>query len=159
MPLALAALEMVNRDMATIDHRTGLEIIDEAECWSLAASKEIGRLAVSIANDPDVFPMNYRVDAGTTASPQNSIVIRTNAGVKLAGTVLGNPVAFEIDDLDETTHTGWSVVIHGFGREIEQPEDWLHAEDLHVEPWADSPKSRYVQIVPDRISGRRISRD
>lgn len=136
--------------MGTTDPRTGLEVIDEAECWALAASKEIGRLAVSIANDPDVFPLNYRVDG-------RSIVIRTSPGLKLAAAVLGNPVAFEIDDLDDKTHSGWSVVIHGFGEEIEDVESWLAAEDLNIKPWADSAKSRYLRIAPDRISGRRVS--
>lgn len=136
--------------MSTTDPRTGLEIIDPAECWELVASKEIGRLAVSVANDPDVFPLNYRVDDAT-------IVIRTSPGLKLAAAVLGNPVAFEVDDLDDTTHSGWSVVIHGFGEEIEDVTAWLRAEDLNIEPWADSAKSRYLRIVPDRISGRRVS--
>ncbi len=135
--------------MATTDPRTGLEIIDEDECWSLVAGKEIGRLAVSIANDPDVFPLNYRVDDRT-------IVIRTIPGLKLAGAVLGNPVAFEIDDLHAETHSGWSVVIHGFGEEIDGVEEWLRAEDLGVQPWADNPKSRYLRVVPDRVSGRRL---
>lgn len=150
--------------MANIDIRTGLEIITEAECWKLVASKEVGRLAISIANDPDVFPLNYRVDLtplSDSSDPMRSagpsIVIRTNAGLKLAGAVLGNPVAFEIDDLQEDAHTGWSVVIHGRGEEIEHVEDWLHAEDLNVSPWANNPKSRYVRITPDRVSGRRIS--
>lgn len=164
MPLSLAASAMVNGVMANIDGRTGLEVISEAECWELAASKEVGRLAISIANDPDVFPLNYRVDPGPSNTENvsgyqhgPSIVIRTNAGLKLAGAILGNAVAFEIDDLQEDAHEGWSVVIHGRGEEIENVEDWLHAEDLNVSPWANNPKSRYVRITPDRVSGRRIS--
>ncbi len=140
----------VNCSMATTDPRTGLEIIDEEECWELVAGKQIGRLAVSIANDPDVFPLNYRVDDKT-------IVIRTLPGLKLAAAVLGNPVAFEIDDIREDTHSGWSVVIHGYGQEIGEVEDRLHAEDLEVQPWAAGEKSRYMRIVPDRISGRRVT--
>ncbi len=141
--------------MTNQDPRTGLEIIDEAECWELVASKAIGRLAVSIANAPDVFPLNYRVD--TSENGVKSIVMRTIAGLKLAGAVLGNPVAFEVDDLDEATHTGWSIVIHGYGEEIENVQEWLRAEDLNIEPWADFPKSRYLRIRPDRVSGRRVS--
>lgn len=136
--------------MTTIDPRTGLEVIDERDCWALVRTKEIGRLAVSIGNVPDVFPLNYRT-AGET------IVIRTIPGVKLAGAVLGNPVAFEIDDLDDKTHTGWSVVIHGSGEEIETVEGLLEADDLDITPWADGPKSRYLRIVPERISGRRVT--
>lgn len=137
--------------MATTDPRTGLEIIEEDACWELVASKQIGRLAVSIANDPDVFPLNYRVD-------DKSIVLQTLPGLKLAAAVLGNPVAFEIDDIDEETHTGWSVVIHGYGQEINQVEDRLHAEDLQVKPWASGEKGRYIRILPDRVSGRRVTK-
>jgi nitroimidazol reductase NimA-like FMN-containing flavoprotein (pyridoxamine 5'-phosphate oxidase superfamily) len=47
------------------------------ECWELLRQSPVGRLAVVVAGDPDIFPINYVVDHG-------SIVIRTAAGTKLA---------------------------------------------------------------------------
>ena len=71
----------------------GTVYLTEAECWSLLNQHVVARLAVDIAGRPDIFPINYVVDAG-------SIVFRSGAGTKLAGAVLGRHVAVEIDGLD-----------------------------------------------------------
>jgi nitroimidazol reductase NimA-like FMN-containing flavoprotein (pyridoxamine 5'-phosphate oxidase superfamily) len=134
--------------MAT-NARTGLEELTEDQSWRLLAKKSVGRLAVSIGNQPDVFPVNYRIDGG-------SIVVRTEAGLKLAAAVLGRSVAFEVDAIDEFTHTGWSVVLKGEATEIQGTDELLEAEDLKVEPWAGGPKSRYIRITADTVSGRRV---
>lgn len=129
--------------------RTGLDIIDEAECWALAEGKSVGRLAVSIKNRPDIFPVNYRVVDG-------GLLLRTAPGVKLAAATLGTGVAFEIDDFDEDVRHGWSIVIHGTAHELERLDDLLEAEAAAVETWASSRKDRFVRIDVDEISGRRI---
>ena len=135
-----------------IDQRTGLEIMEETECWDLLAERRVGRVAVSIANKPDIFPVNYKLD-------NKAIYIYTVPGTKLAGAVLGRAVAFEIDDLDEATRQGWSVVIHGVATEVEKLEDILHAETLGITTWTDSPKFRFLRITVDEITGRRIPAD
>lgn len=136
-----------------IDERTGLEILSEAECWELLAGREIGRIATSIANKPDIFPVNYKLDG-------KDIVIHTIPGTKLAAAVLGPGVAFEIDDfsgsVEEGDHLGWSVVAHGVGREVELVEDVMYVESLGIRPWTTSPKFRWLRITVDDISGRRV---
>lgn len=132
-----------------IDQRTGLEVIEEEECWELVAASTVGRVGTSIANKPDIFPVNYKLDDRT-------IYVYTVPGTKLAGAVLGRAVAFEIDDLDQSSRRGWSVVIHGVATEVEKLEDILHVESLDITPWTDSSKFRYMRIEADDISGRRI---
>ncbi len=132
-----------------IDQRTGLEIISEEECWNLLAGRTVGRVVVSIANKPDIFPVNYKLDA-------QAIYVHTVPGTKLAGAVLGRAVAFEVDDLDEDARRGWSVVTHGVAREVEKIEEIMHVESLGISPWTDTPKFRYMKIEVDNISGRRI---
>lgn len=129
--------------------RTGLDVIDEDECWELAATQTVGRLAVSIKNRPDIFPVNYRV-------VDRSLLLRTAPGVKLAAATLGAGVAFEIDDFDEDTHHGWSIVMHGTAHELQALDDLFEAEATAVETWASSRKDRFVRIEVDEISGRRI---
>ena len=128
---------------------TGLEELTEDRCWQLLASRSIGRLAVSINNRPDIFPVNYRIDDET-------IVVLTAPGLKLAAATLGVGVAFEVDELDELRRTGWSVVVHGTAGEIERLEDLMEADELRVEPWADGIKHRYIRIVPTKVTGRRV---
>ena len=126
-----------------------IEELDQAACWARLGSRRVGRLAVSVSNRPDVFPVNYVVDDGT-------VVVQTAPGFKLAAAVLGSGVAFEVDDIDEATHSGWSVVIHGRAKEIESIEGLLEAEDLRIEPWAEGAKNHFIRIEVDEITGRRI---
>ena len=123
--------------------------LSEAECWSLLRAGEVGRLAISIANYPDIFPINYVVDG-------NTIVFRTGAGTKLAASVLGQGVAFEIDGYDPMAGDAWSVVVKGRARQVEQMMEYFEAEDLPLFPWHAAPKPDIVRIEPDEVTGRRF---
>ena len=132
------------------DRRTGLVELSEPECWELLESTTFGRVAVTVGTTPDVFPVNYRVHNG-------EIVVRTEAGTKLAASTLMRSVAFEIDAHDESDHTGWSVVAKGHGREPSHLDELLALDDLGMEPWVDAPKTRWLAITPTEITGRRIA--
>ena len=134
-----------------MDAEHEIDVVAEAEAWELVRGRELGRLAVCIAGVPEVFPVNYRLDV------DGAVVLRTGPGLKLAGAVLGGEVAFEVDQIDEAAHTGWSVVIHGPAAEVAGTEARLHADDLAIDPWVSSAKHRYLRIAPARITGRRIS--
>jgi len=126
-----------------------MEILEPHECWQLVRSAEVGRLAVAIMNQPDIFPVNYVVDHG-------SVVFRTAEGTKLAAATLGSSVAFEVDGYEPDQGEAWSVVLKGRAVEIEQLHDLLAATDLPLFPWHAPPKPRIVRIEPDLISGRRF---
>ncbi len=124
--------------------------LTEDRCWQLLAGKTLGRLAVSINNEPDIFPVNFKIDG------EPAVFIRTAAGLKLAAAVLGSTVAFEVDAIDEETRTGWSVVIKGRATEVYSTEGRLHVEDLGVEPWVDGARNRTIKISPVSVTGREI---
>jgi uncharacterized protein len=119
----------------------------EHECWDLLRSQEVGRLAVAIANHPDIFPVNYVVDHA-------SVVFRTAEGTKLAAAVLGESVAFEIDG--ESDGEAWSVVVKGPAVEIERMYELFDALELPLYPWHVAPKHRFVRILPELVTGRRF---
>lgn len=127
------------------------DTLDEDRCWELLGEREVGRLAVSVMNKPDIFPVNYLVDKG-------ALVIRTAAGQKLAAATLGAGVAFEVDALDRHSNTGWSIVIKGTAEVIEDLEEWLRAEDLPINTWAPGERHRYMRITVEEITGRSIER-
>ncbi len=127
----------------------GTEILDEQECWDLLGSVAVGRIAVDIAGQPDIFPINYVVDDG-------GIVFRTGPGTKLAGAVLSGHVAFEIDGYEPEQRTAWSVVVKGRAHQIEHMVEMFAAEDLPLFPWVASPKPDFVKIRPDLVTGRRF---
>ena len=132
----------------TTDH-LGTTVLSTEDSLDLLRASEVGRLAVSITNHPDIFPVNHVVDHGT-------IVFRTAEGTKLAAAVLGRGVAFEVDGYDEATGQAWSVVVKGHAAEIERLVELGDALDLPLSPWHASPKHRFVRIEPVDISGRRF---
>jgi nitroimidazol reductase NimA-like FMN-containing flavoprotein (pyridoxamine 5'-phosphate oxidase superfamily) len=140
---------MLKDVMTMTDDRFGVEELDSSECWRLLRTNEVGRLAVSITDHPDIFPINYVTDRGT-------VVFRTAEGTKLAAAVLGRAVAFEIDGYDAERGNAWSVVIKGRATEIERMQDVFDALDLPLFPWHAAPKHRFVRVEPVDISGRRF---
>ena len=132
----------------TTDH-LGTTVLSTEECFDLLGGASVGRLAVSIRDHPDIFPINYVVDRG-------GIVFRTAEGTKLAASVLGRGVAFEIDGLDPDVGEAWSVIVKGHAVEIERMYDVVDALDLPLFPWHASPKNRFVRIEPVDVTGRRF---
>ena len=49
-------------------------ILSESECWELLDHATVGRLAVDIAGQPDIFPINFVVD-------KSGIVFRSAAEI------------------------------------------------------------------------------
>ena len=129
--------------------RHGLTVLSTDACFELLRSQNVGRLAVSIREHPDIFPINYVVDRG-------GIVFRTAEGTKLAASLLGRGVAFEIDALDAEAGVAWSVVVKGDAVEIERMYELLDAQDLPLFPWHAGSTHRFVRIEPVEITGRRF---
>jgi len=124
------------------------DILSDSECWELLESTAVGRLAVDIAGQPDIFPINFIVD-------NNGIVFRSAAGTKLAGAVLNRFVAFEIDGYEPSERTAWSVVVKGKASLIERMQEVFDAEDLPLFPWLAWEKPNFVWIEPTSLTGRR----
>lgn len=131
------------------ERRNDIEILDAEECDGLLRDTLVGRLAVSISDRPEIFPINYVVT-------DHGIVFRSGAGTKLAGAVLTHHVALEIDGYEPENRTAWSVVVKGRARQIERMQDVYDAEDLPLFPWVTSPKPNFVCIEPREITGRRF---
>jgi len=130
------------------ERQQATEILSETECWELLDHTTVGRLAVDIAGQPDIFPINFVVD-------DRGIVFRSAAGTKLAGAVLNVVVAFEIDGYQPGDRTAWSVVVKGNARPIERMQELFDAEDLPLFPWLAWDKPNFVRIEPTVVTGRR----
>jgi transcriptional regulator with XRE-family HTH domain len=120
-----------------------------AECRRLIAAGGIGRIAFSTTSGPMVLPVNFAVVEGT-------IVIRTGDGTMIDGHA-DEPVAFEVDHIDEALCQGWSVLVRGRAHRVAHPAELQHMRrDATIWPWPGGDRDVYVRIIPDRISGRRI---
>ena len=133
--------------------RSGLEIIRRKECLLLLAGQKVGRLGFVVGDQPMVLPVNYVLQG-------DIVVFRTGDGSKLEA-AHGAKVAFEVDDVDVGTGSGWSVVVQGVTKEIPDTGDWFD-ESLRAKAaptWIPGPTDHYVRIKPSVISGRRLPAD
>ncbi|KAF2415700.1 pyridoxamine 5'-phosphate oxidase family protein [Microbacterium sp. B35-30] len=119
------------------------------ECWNLLARRELGRLATSVDDVPDIFPVNYVVDGP-------SVLFRTAPGSKLAEISANRQVAFEVDEYDDAQAA--SVVIKGTARRLETQSEIDAADALGLVSWAPTLKYRWVRISAHTVSGRRFAR-
>lgn len=138
-------------DDETVD-RNGLTVLGREESLALLATKRVGRISVTMRALPTILPVNYVLDAET-----ESIVFRTGYGTKLAAAGRNAVVAFEIDDIDEDTRSGWSVVVIGTAIEVTDPVDLARIARLPLSPWLpDADLSHTIAIPIVHLAGRRL---
>jgi uncharacterized protein len=138
--------------MSDPSHRAAVEHLERAECERLLASQEVGRLAVVINGAPHVVPVNYATPGGGV------VVFRSAPGTVLTEASL-REVAFEVDEIDRATRSGWSVEVRGVGRDI---ADALDAESVRLRQlplvtWAPGDRPQWFKITPDAVTGRRLT--
>jgi nitroimidazol reductase NimA-like FMN-containing flavoprotein (pyridoxamine 5'-phosphate oxidase superfamily) len=133
-----------------------IEMLDLSrdECLSLLAGQRIGRVVVVLPNGkPLIRPVNYAFDDST-----KSVVIRTGLGSKFHALLTAAEAEFEIDGIDESTRTGWSVIISGVTEEVTGELERERLNALGIDPWGPGSKTHWVRIKARVVSGRRISR-
>jgi len=123
--------------------------LDEEECWALLSRWELGRLALTVQGEPDIFPVNYVVDGGR-------VFFRTAPGSKLSELAVNPHVAFEVDEYDGTYAA--SVVVKGVAKRLELQHEIDAADALALTPWIPTLKYRWVAIHPTSITGRSFER-
>ena len=132
------------------DERTGMTVLDEDDCWTLLESADVVRIAMAVAGDVELFPINTVVDNRT-------LVFRTAEGTKLAAAAISGRVTVEADGTDRGGSEAWSVVLKGNAELLESFPDIYQAEELPLFPWHSGHKGRWVRIRPREVQGRRFT--
>jgi hypothetical protein len=115
------------------------------ECWALAASQPVGRLAWIGSQGLTLVPVNFVTVSGR-------VHVRTAAYSALARECDDSEVAFEVDELHAEDRSGWSVLMRGRahlqfgGSEADRPD-----------VWPAGTRGLAVTIDVHEISGRRVS--
>ncbi len=135
--------------MQLIDPKTGIEVLDRAECMRLLGTQQVGRIAMVMGGRPIVLPVNYVLDG-------DRVVFRTADGTKFDAALRGATVGFEIDHLDSVFQTGWSVLVGGRAELITDATDLAHVQALPLRPWSSHEKSNWVQVRAEDLTGRRV---
>ena len=108
-------------------------------------------MGTSIGALPVILPVQYRMLDG-------DVVFRSAPGTKLTASVLGNVVAFEVDNLSDDHGRGWSVLITGAVTEILDPASLDEARRLDLGAWSSAGPDHFLRIHSELVSGRAFSR-
>lgn len=123
--------------------------LTDAECWARLHRSGRGVLATAADGQPDLFPVNYLVDAG-------ALMIRTAPGAKVDQIGASPRVAFEIDGNDG--HDYWSVVMRGTAEILTDQVEIIGSGALELYSWAPGEKHVFVRVTPVSVEGRRVPR-
>ncbi len=123
------------------------------ECLALLAERHFGRVVVAAPDGsiPLVRPINYVFDPRSQA-----VVFRTAGGSKLHALLRSARAAFEIDDADADTRTGWSVIVRGVAEQVRAPTEIRRLDRLGLDSWVFDEGDRWIRIRTGTISGRRV---
>lgn len=120
------------------------------ECQTHLEHATQGRVAWSADGLVHILPISCAVHAGR-------VTFRTSPYGVLAALEHTSEVAFEVDQIDLATGTGWSVVVQSRAQAVVMSEDLL---DLWARPdlvpWAPGTRNVFISITPHHLSGRRV---
>lgn len=122
-------------------------VLDAEECRDLLRTHIVGRVAFTASEGLIILPVSYVSDG-------DRVFFRTSADGVLAQVRDGRPLAFEVDEADDSTRTGWSIMARGSAAEA-TGDDLPTAESPL--PWAPDTRDLLIAVTLDSISGRVVS--
>ena len=133
----------------------GQEVLSSVEAIALLETREVGRLVYTNRALPAVMPVSYAVRSGAVW-----LWTWTDSAASVVRALGGAVVAFQADDLDYATRTGWSVTVTGVAEVV--TDEALRARARLEGPvsWSPGAKDQLVKIPLTMITGRWLgSRD
>jgi transcriptional regulator with XRE-family HTH domain len=119
------------------------------QCNAHVLAGGVGRIVYRTKRGPVAHPVNF-------AASEGDIVISTTVE-QAAALEDQERVSFEIDRVDEAMSEGWSVLVTGTARRVDDPDEVVALAALGLVPWAGGARHALVRIHPDELSGRLIS--
>ena len=127
-----------------------LDVMSREECEVHLAGGGVGRFVYTSKRGPVALPVNFRLLDG-------DIVFRTRThGALAAAVTVDSRVGFEVDRIDDAMSEGWSVLVSGTARLVDDPAEIARIGRLGIEPWPGGHREAVIRIETETISGRRI---
>jgi len=126
-----------------------LETLTREDALWLMSRVPVGRVVYTAGGLPAVTPVNFALVDG-------AVIIRTVAGSRLATAIKDSVVAFQVDEIDAASHTGWSVTAIGPATEVRDRGELARLSGL-VHPWAEGQRNQVIRIRADLVTGRRLA--
>ena len=125
-----------------------LQPLTPEQCEAHLSAGGVGRIVYSTYRGPVALPVNYQYSDG-------NVVISTDIA-KADALESQHTVSFEIDRIDDVMSEGWSVLVTGTARRVDDPDELLSLASLDLESWAGGARHALVAISPKEITGRVI---
>jgi nitroimidazol reductase NimA-like FMN-containing flavoprotein (pyridoxamine 5'-phosphate oxidase superfamily) len=124
--------------------------LDRQECLRLLAKVPVGRVVYTRHALPAVLPINFSLDA------DSSVLLRTSPDSDLVRAIDGVVVAFEADEFDATTRSGWSVVVTGRATVVTDPAEHHRLSETGPTSWMPLREAVFVRIESEMVTGREL---
>ena len=125
-----------------------LETLTREQCEAHLGAGGVGRLVFNGERGPVALPVNFESTGG-------DIIISTD--VDKASLLETQPVVgFEVDRVDDALSEGWSVLVSGTARRVDDPDEVLRLSSLDLEAWAGGDRHALICITPTSVTGRVI---
>jgi nucleotide-binding universal stress UspA family protein len=135
-------------DMTGLADHAGLETLPLDVCLRLLESVPVGRVSFCADGGVVTLPVNHVVD-------RQDVVFRTDLGSKLSAAERQDHVAFEADDYDVRTRTGWSVLVKGRAEVVREDSEIQRLSHLGLYPWVIAvDRPFWIRIRPTSVTGR-----
>ena len=129
-------------------HHPELQTLTAEQCEAHLSAGGVGRVVLSTGRGPVALPVNFEYSNGDviiSTDPTKADVLETQP-------IIG----FEVDRVDDVVSEGWSVLVTGVARRVDDPDEILMLSSLDLESWAGSASHVLVSISPVEITGRVI---
>lgn len=136
----------------SMDSDSPVRELTHVESNAFLAAHKFGRLAVVLADEPQIIPVNYV--AHEVEENSGTIYIRSSQGDKLFAASASHRVAFEVDFVNDDGAT--SVIAYGTARIVSERDEADLVDTLGLVPWIATHKPNIIAIDVDRVSGRQF---
>lgn len=124
--------------------------LDRQECLRLLAKVPVGRVVYTQQALPAVLPINFSLDTDA------SVLLRTSRDSDLVRAIDGVVVAFEADEFDAATRSGWSVVVTGHASVVTDPAEHERLSQTGPASWMPLRDPVVVRIGSEMVTGREL---
>ncbi|WP_330340268.1 pyridoxamine 5'-phosphate oxidase family protein [Streptomyces sp. NBC_00557] len=134
-----------------MSHNDGFRTLDRQECLRLLAKAPVGRVVYTRQALPAVLPLNFSLDT------DSSVLLRTSASSDLVRAIDGVVVAFEADEFDAASRSGWSVVVTGRATVVTDPAEHERLSRTGPRSWVVTSDGVFVRIESEMVTGRELT--
>ncbi|MGQ4388638.1 pyridoxamine 5'-phosphate oxidase family protein [Streptomyces sp. SAS_270] len=124
--------------------------LDRQECLRLLTKVPVGRVVYTRQALPAVLPINFSLDT------DSSVLLCTSPDSNLAHAIDGVVVAFEADEFDAATQSGWSVVVTGRATVVTDPDEHERLSQTGPSSWMPLHDAAFVRIESEMVTGREL---